>query len=197
MAKIDTNKIEGFSEMTLEEQVAALLAFEVEGDSSEIENYKKMISKANSEAADWKRKHNALLSEEEKAKAEAEEERQRQAEEFAEMQRKVNELETEKTLTLYQAKLVSMGYKADLATATAKALSEGKMNEVFANMAQHLDAKEKDLRSAILKGTPSPDVGGSGSVSMTKEDIYKKDEYGRYVLSASERQKALAEMNSN
>jgi hypothetical protein len=77
MAKIDTNKIEGFSEMTAEEQIAALLAYEVENDTSEIENYKKMLNKASSEAADWKRKHNALLSEEEKAKAEAEEERQR------------------------------------------------------------------------------------------------------------------------
>jgi hypothetical protein len=197
MAKIDTNKIEGFSEMTAEEQIAALLAYEVENDTSEIENYKKMLNKASSEAADWKRKHNALLSEEEKAKAEAEEERQRKADEFAEMQKRLNDLETEKTVALYQTKLVSMGYNADLASATAKALSEGKMNEVFANMAQHLDAKEKILRTEILKGTPTPDVGGSGSISMTKEDIYKKDEYGRYVLSASERQKALAEMNSN
>ena len=33
----------------------------------------------------------------------------------------------------------------------------------------------------------------SGGAKLTKEDIYKKDEKGRYVMSASERQKALAE----
>lgn len=38
--------------------------------------------------------------------------------------------------------------------------------------------------------TPPANTGGA---KMTKADIYKKDERGRYVLSASERQKALAE----
>lgn len=33
----------------------------------------------------------------------------------------------------------------------------------------------------------------SGGGKLTKSDIYKKDEKGRYVMSASERQKALAE----
>lgn len=172
MAKIDTNKIEGFSEMTAEEQIAALLAFEVESDTSEIENYKKMLNKASSEAADWKRKHNALLSEEEKAKAEAEEERQRKAEEFAEMKKRLNDLENEKTVALYQTKLVSLGYNADLAFATAKALSDGKMNEVFANMAQHLDTKEKELRASILKDTPTPSTGGTTD-EITKDDFAK------------------------
>ena len=32
-----------------------------------------------------------------------------------------------------------------------------------------------------------------GGAKLTKEDIYKKDERGRYVMSASERQKALVE----
>ena len=33
----------------------------------------------------------------------------------------------------------------------------------------------------------------TGGAKLTKEDIYKKDERGRYVMSASERQKALVE----
>ena len=37
---------------------------------------------------------------------------------------------------------------------------------------------------------PPANTGGS---SMTKADIYKKDEHGRYVLSAAERQQALIE----
>jgi hypothetical protein len=193
MAKIDTNKIEGFSEMTAEEQIAALLAYEVESDTSEIENYKKMLNKASSEAADWKRKHNALLSEEEKAKAEAEEERQRKADEFAEMQKRLNDLETEKTVALYQTKLVSMGYNADLASATAKALTEGKMNEVFANMAQHLDAKEKDLRASILKDTPAPNTGATTD-EITKED-FKKMGYAEKVKIFNENPELYKELS--
>lgn len=40
--------------------------------------------------------------------------------------------------------------------------------------------------------TATPPVNG-GEATMTKADIYKKDDHGRYVLSASERQKALME----
>lgn len=38
--------------------------------------------------------------------------------------------------------------------------------------------------------TPPASTGGNG---MTKADIYKKDDHGRYVMSAAERQKALME----
>lgn len=40
--------------------------------------------------------------------------------------------------------------------------------------------------------TATPPVN-RGEATMTKADIYKKDDHGRYVLSASERQKALME----
>ncbi len=40
--------------------------------------------------------------------------------------------------------------------------------------------------------TPMPPANNGGA-KMTKADIYKKDERGRYVLSTAERQKALAE----
>lgn len=40
--------------------------------------------------------------------------------------------------------------------------------------------------------TATPPVGTGGS-ALTKADIYKRDEKGRYVMSASERQKALLE----
>ena len=40
--------------------------------------------------------------------------------------------------------------------------------------------------------TATPPANGGGA-AMTKADLYKKDEHGRYVMSASERQKALME----
>lgn len=50
------------------------------------------------------------------------------------------------------------------------------------------------VSTTIVKGAdtamPPGNIGGG---SMTKADIYKKDDHGRYVMSASERQKALME----
>ena len=68
MAKIDVSKIEGYDTMTPEEKLAALESFEYEDNATELERYKNAVTKANSEAADWKKKHNALLTAEDKAK---------------------------------------------------------------------------------------------------------------------------------
>lgn len=50
------------------------------------------------------------------------------------------------------------------------------------------------IETTVTKGanTATPPANNGGK-TMTKAEIYKKDENGRYVLSASERQKALAE----
>ena len=186
MAKIDTSKIAGYSAMSAEEKLAALEAFEIEDTKSEIENYKKMINKASSEAAEWKRKHNALLSDEEKAKAEAEEERQRKDNEFAEMQKRINNLEKEKMVATYNASFISMGYDAELATKAAISLADGKMNEVFAYMKQHGDNKEKELRAEILKSTPTPSTAGGVDNPLTAEEIMA-------IKDPVERQQKIAE----
>ena len=41
--------------------------------------------------------------------------------------------------------------------------------------------------------TENPPANKAGDKKMTRAEIFKKDEHGRYVLSASERQKAIAE----
>ena len=68
MAKIDTSKIKGYAEMSLDDKLKALEAFEYEDNAAELEKQKAGVSKANSEAAAWKKKHNELLSEDEQQK---------------------------------------------------------------------------------------------------------------------------------
>lgn len=51
----------------------------------------------------------------------------------------------------------------------------------------------RDQRGANTENPPKKNTSGG---DMTKADIYKKDERGRYILSTAERQKALAEMFS-
>ena len=58
MAKIDTTKIEGFEEMSSEEKLIALMAYEFADpkptdNSGEVNKLKTALSKANSEAADY------------------------------------------------------------------------------------------------------------------------------------------------
>nr|DAE04982.1 MAG TPA: hypothetical protein [Siphoviridae sp. ctO0R2] len=92
MAKIDITKIEGYDKMTPEEKLAALEAFEYEDNSFELEKYKNAASKANSEAAEWRKKHNALLSEEEQKK-------QANEEELTTLRAKVEAMETRRRLS--------------------------------------------------------------------------------------------------
>ena len=51
MAKIDTSRIAGYADMSLEDKLKALEAFEYNDNASELEKQKAAVSKANSEAA--------------------------------------------------------------------------------------------------------------------------------------------------
>ena len=97
MAKIDTSKITGYAEMSAEDKLKALEAFEYEDNVAELEKQKAAVSKANSEAAEWKRKHNALLGEDEKKK-------QEQEEKFANMEKELSELREAKRVSEFKAK---------------------------------------------------------------------------------------------
>ena len=153
---IDTSSIEGYAEMTPEQKVEALEKFEYNDNAAELERLKNANSKANSEAAEWKRKHNALLSEEEQKKAEAEESNKKILEEL-------EQLRKDKTIATYTSQYLSMGYTKELAEDTAKAMADGDMDKVFANGVKHRDAMEKEIKEKLMNGTPKPSgAGGSG-----------------------------------
>ena len=165
MPKIDTSKIEGYAEMTPEQKLAALEGYEYEDHSEELERQKAAVSKANGEAAEWKRKHTALLSEEEKKK-------QEDADKLASMEEELAELRKGKVVSDYKAKFVAQGYSEELADETAKALADGDMTKVFANQQKFLADYAKGVKAEALKGTPKPPAGGSS----TDVDFAKKIE---------------------
>lgn len=53
--KIDTSRIEGYADMSTEDKLKALEGFEYEDNAAELSRQKNAISKANSDAAQWKR----------------------------------------------------------------------------------------------------------------------------------------------
>ena len=63
MAKIDVSTIDGYADMTAEEKLAALEAFEFDDHSSELadlEKYKDATTKATKEASEYKKQLKAL-----------------------------------------------------------------------------------------------------------------------------------------
>ena len=163
--KIDTTAIEGYSEMSAEQKLAALEAFEYEDNSGELERMKNAVSKANSEAAEWKKKHNALLSEDDQKK-------QENAEAFAKMQSELESLRKDKTVAEYKAKYIALGYEAALAEDTAKAMADGDMEKVFKNGETHRSALEKKIKEDLMNKTPKP--GGSGGDDKAKDAAVEK-----------------------
>lgn len=177
MAKIDVTKFEGYENMTPEEKVALLEGFEYDDNSSELERYKNAASKANSEAAEWKKKHNALLGEEEQKKQAADEE-------LTALRAKVEEMEKEKLLSGHKAQFLALGYDEALADSTAKALVDGDITKVFAAHKKFLENHDKALKADLLKGTPTPPAG-EGSDTMTIEKLRGMSAMERYEYSVN------------
>ena len=164
---IDVSTIPGYAEMTAEEKVAALEAYTFEtpkADSTEVDKLKQAVSKANSEAAEWKRKHNALLSDDEKK-------RQESQEAFEKMEQELASLRKEKVIAEHKAKFLSLGYEESLAVETATAMADGDMNKVFCNMAAFQETHDKAVLAQNLKSTPVPPAGTS---TVDAKAIYAK-----------------------
>ena len=167
-------KIENYENMTPEEKLAALEAYDPEKDGFV---RKETFDKKASEASDLSKQLKARMTDEE-AKA------SKDAEERAAMLARIEELENERAVNTYTTAYLAMGYDEKLAKATAEAVVKGDMNVVFANQKTYNEAREKALRAELLKDTPTPPAGNPDG-GMKKEDFAK--------MSLAEKQKFAAE----
>lgn len=155
MAKIDTKLITGYEQMTLEQKVAALEAYNHPDPDYSGYVKKDLYDKAASDAASWKKKHNELLTEDERKK-------QEDADALANMKKELDELRKDKTISEYTAKFIAQGYDEKLAADTAKAMADGNTDKVFANQQVFLETYAKQVKASAMQGTPKP-ASGSGS----------------------------------
>lgn len=163
MAKIDTSKIPGYAEMSAEDKLKALEAFEYDDNAAEMERLRGAVSKANSEAASWKKKHNELLTEDERKK-------QEDADALADMKKELDELRKDKTISEFKAKLIAQGYDEALASDTAQAMADGDTAKVFANQGKFLEDYAKKVKADAMKKTPKPPAGdGSSDIDYSKK----------------------------
>lgn len=192
MAKIDVTKIEGYKDMTPEQKLAALEAFEIEDPDYTGYVKKDVFDKTASELAAKKKELNEKLSEDEKTKQKEQEERE-------ELQSKYEKLLHESEVSKFKAKLLGMGYDEKLADETAEAMASGDTDKVFANQKKHLDSVEKKVRAEALKDTPKPTPDGD-SKTMTLEKLRKLSPIEREQWSRQnpeDYKKLYTETNSN
>lgn len=175
--KINTDKIQGYADMTPEEKIKALEAFEVAEPDYTGYVKKEVFDKTASDLADYKKQLREKMSADEiKAKEDAEKQEKLQSD-YDALLRKV-------ALSENKAKLLGLGYEDKLATETAEAMIDGNLDKVFANQKKHLDAVEKKIREEVLHDTPKPEGGGGKSTST--DDILK-------IADSEARQRAIAE----
>ena len=169
--KIDVSTIPGYADMTPEQKLAALEAFEFhpESDAAREKHYKDLITKANGEAAAYKKQLQERMSAEEKEKLEREEAARKAAEEQAEKDRKYEELLKESTITKLTSKYVALGLSEELAAATAKSLYDQDTDAMFANMKSFFDAHDKELLANAAKNQPKP--GGNAGGDPVGDDV--------------------------
>lgn len=135
-------------------------------------------------AGKWKEKYDALKGEFDAYKSE-----QASKETKAAKERAARAFFEGKGITGKSLDIAIRGCGAEI---DALELEDGKIKDDTA-----LDALVKDTYSGLVSTTvtrgaqtSNPPANNNGG-AMTKADIYKKDDHGRYVLSAAERQKAL------
>lgn len=155
-------QIENYESMTPEEKVAALESYEPDMSGFVA---KSVFDKKASEAAELSKQLKSRMSEDEAKKAQEEAER-------AALLARVEELEHERAVSGYMNAYLAMGYDEKLAKSSAEALAKGDMDSVFKNQKIHSDAREKALRTELLKGTPSP-AAGSPNTGVKKEEFSK------------------------
>lgn len=143
---------EGMSEEDISEALSNVMKGKEESGSAELTKLKNALSKANSEAADYKKQLRAKMSEDEAAAVAKQEEIDKILKENADLKRNM-------ALSERQTKLLAMGYDEKLALSTAEAMVDGDMETVMANQAKYLEAQKKEILADKMKSTPRPGGG--------------------------------------
>lgn len=121
---------------------------------------KTSVSTASSQAADFKHKWQATMSEQERREQELAEER---ANEKAQLQ----QLLAEKRISGYTARLMEVGYDANTAKVMASALPDGVADEYFEVQKSFIAGKVQATKSELLNSQPSVTPGNAPTKEMT------------------------------
>jgi hypothetical protein len=169
--KIDVSKIPDYESMTAEEKLKALEEYEFDApapkdNTDEVTKLKSALSRANSEAADWKRQLREKQTEAERAEAERSE-REKAIED------ELRTLRKEKEISKLEAQYLAAGYSAELASASAKAQAEGDTAAVLANQMKFIEETKKSLEAAALGKQPTITPGKPPKGESDEDEFFK------------------------
>ena len=155
-----------YKEGMTEEEISAALETATKNNDFEVNRLKAALSKANSEAADYKKQLRSKLSDDEANAAAQKEEHEKLLQENTDLKRSI-------ALSEKKSKLIAMGYDEKLADDTAKAMVDGDMDVVMANQTKYLEAQKKNILADKMRDTPRPTAGSDNAGAM---DYSKKIE---------------------
>lgn len=130
----------------------------------ELEKYKRLLDKANSEAADYKRKWRAMQTEEEAAE-------QERAEHQKAMEAELAELKKQRVIDGYRVEFMKVGFDEPTATLQAKALADGDTSTMFSHLVTLTDTISKSAVAKAMDSQKGLSVGGV----VTKTDVEKAE----------------------
>lgn len=168
-----------YKEGMTEDEISAALETVGQGNEAEVNRLKAALSKANSEAADYKKQLRTKQTDDEAAAAAQKEEHDRLVQENADLKRSM-------ALSERKAKLLAMGYDESLADETAAAMVDGDMDKVMANQSKYLEVQKKNIQADAMRKTPRPaagDDGNGGSMDYAKK-IAEAQASGDYTAAA-------------
>ena len=168
-----------YKEGMTEDEISAALETVGQGNEAEVNRLKAALSKANSEAADYKKQLRTKQTDDEAAAAAQKEEHDRLVQENADLKRSM-------ALSERKAKLLAMGYDESLADETAAAMVDGDMDKVMANQSKYLEVQKKNIQADAMRKTPRPAAGdddNGGSMDYAKK-IAEAQASGDYTAAA-------------
>ena len=145
-----------YKEGMTEEEISTALKAVRDNNEAEVTRLKNALSKANTEAADYKKQLRTKQTDDEAAETARKEEYDKLVQENADLKRSI-------TLSEKKAKLLSMGYDEKLAADTAAAMVDGDMDKVMANQSVYLEAQKKSITAGQMRQTPRPAAGSDNA----------------------------------
>lgn len=170
--RIDTTKIENYAEMSAEDKLKALEAYEFEApapkdNAEEVNKLKTALSKANSDAAEWKRQFREKQTEAERAEAE-------RAEREKAVEEELRTLRRDKTVSGYLAQCLALGYDKDLALKAAEAMADNDAAAIMSCQQEFLEVKQKELEAAALNKQPPLTTGSPPTAKQADHESDNK-----------------------
>lgn len=173
--KLDITKLDGYKpEMTAEEKLALIDAYEIPDPDYTGYIQKTTFDKTASELAEAKRQLKAKMTEDEQKEAE------RQAAAEA-LQTELETLRKEKTVSTLKAEYIALGYDPESASKVAQAKADGDTKTELDVMKSFLEAQKQSYIKQALENTPRPPAGGNQGITSEQLEKMSDAEYYKAI----------------